>query len=100
MTWYWLLAAWPIVALIALIFYSMIRPPGNIPEPAATVVRWFWRGVLIVSVVSVVASPTALRRSAASAGGAILNTRAALIALCASTALQALCEFVLFKPIE
>jgi hypothetical protein len=85
---------------MALIFYSMIRPPGNIPEPAATVVRWLWRAVLAVSVVSMLASPVVLRRSAASASGTTLSAWAALIALCASAAFQALCEFVLFKPIE
>jgi hypothetical protein len=100
LTWYWSLAAWPMVALIALIVYSMIRPPGNIPEPAATVVQWLWRAVLVLSVVSVVASPITLRRVGRSAGSATFSTWAALIALCASTAFQALCEFVLFRPIE
>jgi len=99
LTWYWLLAAWPFVSLVALLVYSMIRPPGNIPRPAATVVQWLWRGILAASVISVVSSPIALRRSAFSAGRAPFSVWAAMLALCASTAFQAVCEFVLFQPL-
>jgi hypothetical protein len=38
LTFYWSLAAWPVVAFIALILFTIVHPPGNIPEPAATIV--------------------------------------------------------------
>ena len=74
----------------------MIRPPGNIPEPAATVVQWLWRVMLVLSTTSVVTVPMAWRRLS---GGAVA-VWAAVIALFLSTTFQACCEFVLFQPIE
>jgi hypothetical protein len=97
LTWYWLLAGWPVAAFAALIVYTMIRPPGNLPEPAATVVQWTWRTILILSIISILTVPIVWRRI--SRPGTV-TPWAAVVALGLSTAFQAFCEFVLFRPIE
>ena len=98
-TWYSLAAAWPLAFFGALLVYTFLNPPGNLPEPFAFIAEWSWRLMLVVSSFLVFAFPfiaVRLRRNGRRIG---VGLWVAASLLCVSTAIQAFCEFVLFKPI-
>jgi hypothetical protein len=97
--WYSLAAAWPLAFFAALLSYSVLNPPGNLPEPLAFFAEWSWRLMLAASIVLVLASPFIARRLRTSGRRVGVGFWVAVGSLCISTLVQALCEFVLFEPI-